>query len=311
MIDYKQEYVFPTLQLTRGSKNYIAKILTREGTYLPKPKIDTKGLPLMKVNFNAFIRKKARYIVEDLIAQHKVPDVVNILNQTEKDMDDIISRIKSTDNIDLFTVKKLKEDEKNVDKYRSEYKAIELYRHLYPDADPISLPGYFLMTTLDFEDRESVLEETYPEQYKIILDYIDKKSVSRMKRSMLNKINSKNVKIPKAVMDEINNLENYTVLEVRKLLTKLRKDYKSELNNYEGEYKDIIKTPNAYKLKDIDRIALPLEATDADDFITEFMSTDEIAVYQNLISTIMEGLGLVVVPNNTKKGIVHNILSVY
>lgn len=311
MIDYKQEYVFPTLQLTRGSKNYIAKILTREGTYLPKPKIDTKGLPLMKVNFNAFIRKKARYVVENLIAQHKIPDVVNILNQTEIDMDEIIKRIKSTDNIDLFTIKKLKEDEDNVDKYRSEYKAIEVYRHLYKDGDPISLPGYFLITTLDFENREELLKEEYPEQYKILTEYADTKSVARMKRSLLNKINAKGVTLPKPVMDEINQLEKYSLNEVRKLLTKLRKDYKAEMNNFEGNYKDIIKTPTAIKLKNINRIALPLESTEADDFITEFMSTDETAIYQNLISTIMEGLGLVVVPNNTKKGIVHNILSVY
>ena len=132
-----------------------------------------------------------------------------------------------------------------------------------------------------------------------------------MKRSLINKINVKGVTLPKPVMDEINQLEKYSLNEVRKLLTKLRKDYKAEMNNFEGNYKDIIKTPTAIKLKNINRIALPLESTEADDFITEFMSTDEIAIYQNLISTIMEGLGLVVVPNNTKKGIVHNILSVY
>ena len=311
LIDYKQEFVFPTLQLTRGSKNYMAKILTKEGTYLPKPKIDIKGLPLMKVNFNAFIRKKAKNLVEDMVAKYKIPDIDKILLQTEKDMEDIISRIKSTDNIDLFTIKKLKEDEEAVDKYRSEYKAIEVYRSLYPNEDPIGLPGYFLMTTLDFENREEELEENFPEQFKILTNYADKKSASRIKRTLLNRFENKNVKIPKEVMEEINKLDTYSVLEIRKILTDLRKRFKDKMNNFEGNYKGILNTPTAIKLKDIDRIALPLEATDVNEFITEFMSTDEIAIYQNLISTIMEGLGLVVVPNNTKKGIVHNILSAY
>lgn len=300
-IDYKQEYLFETLQLTKGAKNYLAKIIIKEGTFLAKSKMDLKGLSLKKVNFNPFISKKASEIVMS-IGQVKTPDINLILSDIDNKTNEIIEKYRSVENIELFTTSKLKQGEEDANKFDHRYKAIEIYRLLFPELPEIELPGYFLITKLDFENR-SDMEDLYPKEFKLLTEYADKKTVALFIKSILNKFDTLEQKVPKELIKEIKGLNKLTENEARTRLKELRVEY--------NDYKDYLKTPPGISLKDIKKIALPIDAKEVPKFVTEFMSIDEITVFQNLISVVVEGLGLVAVKNNQDNSIVHNIVSYY
>ena len=64
-------------------------------------------------------------------------------------------------------------------------------------------------------------------------------------------------------------------------------------------------------LEDVNKIALPIDKETVPEFITDYADTNEITVYDNLISAITEGIGLLSVRNNKKRNIVHNIVKYF
>ena len=99
-----------------------------------------------------------------------------------------------------------------------------------------------------------------------------------------------------AALEQIDSKNDYN--DLKEYMDSLRKYYK-ELHKQKKEYDKalfnaIAKTKvEKPKLADINKIALPLDAEFVDDFITEFLATKDTIVYENLISVITEGLGLV------------------
>ena len=147
------------------------------------------------------------------------------------------------------------------------------------------------------------MEDLYPKEFKLLTEYADKKTVALFIKSILNKFDTLEQKVPKELIKEIKGLNKLTENEARARLKELRVEY--------NDYKDYLKTPPGISLKDIKKIALPIDAKEVPKFVTEFMSIDEITVFQNLISVVVEGLGLVAVKNNQDNSIVHNIVSYY
>ena len=61
----------------------------------------------------------------------------------------------------------------------------------------------------------------------------------------------------------------------------------------------------------IDKIAIPLDSESVDDFITEYIDSDDLTKFENLTAVIIQGIGLTVVRNNKKHQILTNTVSYY
>lgn len=329
-INYKQEFFFVTLQPTKGAKNYVGYIGIQEGVLLPTKEIDLKGLSLKKSNFNATISSRAKDLVLEMIAKKDVPDLSAILDRIDKDRKELEDMYKASDNIKMFTNTKfnrkygeLFDYEKGIDRY----KAVEVYNYLYPDKEKINIPGSFKIASIDFLDRDDELEKKYPVQYERLINYNLHRLVVKAQCGFRARIRD-SFKIDKkedineentnqevmAALEQIDSKNDYN--DLKEYMDSLRKYYK-ELHKQKKEYdkalfnaidKTKVEKP---KLADINKIALPLDAEFVDDFITEFLATKDTIVYENLISVITEGLGLVSVRNSTGRATLSNVIAYF
>jgi len=306
IISYKQEFLFRTLQVTEGAKNYLGIIGIQEGVFLKNEKPDIKGLSLKKSNFNRKLSEIAEEIAVNMIAKKDNPDIGKILDKVERAREDILKMYKSKENIDLFTVSKLKVDFGGLPEGESRIKACRLYKALY--GKDISLPGSFLLAKLKFDDLEEDIKERYPKEY----DILEKEALRRSKianiSSMENRLETKKEELTGndildfgKIVDKIkkaNSLE-----EIKNLLKEKRKENKV--------FKILSPSTKSVKIKDIDRIALPLDSEEVPEFITEYINSDDLVIFENLASVIVKGIGIETVRNVSKQEIITNVISYY
>ena len=213
---------------------------------------------------------------------------------------------KSKDNIDLFTVSKVKVPFGGLPEGESRIKACRLYKALY-DED-IQLPGSFLVAKLKFDDSEEELKENYPKEYDILV----KESLRRTKianiTSMENRLETKKEEITGydildfgKVVDKINKSES--IDEIKNFLKEKRKENKL--------FKILSPSTKTVKIKDINRIALPLDSEEVPEFITEYINSDDLVIFENLASVIVKGIGIETVRNTGKQEIITNVVSYY
>lgn len=318
IIQYKQEFFFKTLQPTKGAKNYIGIITIQEGTYLPIPDIEIKGLPLKKSNFNKLFSKHAKEIVVNDIAKADVLDVSKILNKIRNVRKDLYEHYKTKDNLSIFTVSKLNENEDEISKSDHRYKAVKLFNHLFPEEIPIDIPGVFSITKIDLKDKEEDIENNYPKIYKRLLEYMKNESLRKT-------VSSWELKKEKILSENDNTLNEEAELFINGINNELLSD-KEKINSYKKEWRRKLKTLPDNKqlselieslthkkitLENVNKIALPIDKETVPEFITDHADTNEITVYDNLISAITEGIGLLSVRNNKKRNIVHNIVKYF
>lgn len=306
IISYKQEFVFRTLQVTKGAKNYLGMIRVQEGVYFGQERSEVKGLSLKKSNFNKKLSDVAKHIAVDMIAKEKNPDINAVLKEIEKSRKEILELYKSKDNIELFTVNKIKEPYGQMNESDYRMKAVRLYNSLYNTE--ISLPGSFLITNIKFTGREEDLKEDYPEKYEIIKENMRLRTIYSNKRSLKNKIDALELteEEQKKYYDFLNSLDN-------------AKDYEDMRDNYikplkKDDFFNRILKDYAYKnvkIEDITKIAIPLDSESVDDFITEYIDSDDIAVFENLAAVIIQGIGMEVVKNAKNRQLLTNIVSYY
>lgn len=306
IISYKQEFLFRTLQVTEGAKNYLGIIGIQEGVFLKNEKADIKGLSLKKSNFNKKLSEIAEEIAVDMIAKKDNPDIRSILKKVEESRVEILNMYKSKENIDLFTVSKLKVSFGGLPEGESRIKACRLYNALY--GKDIQLPGSFLVAKLKFADVEEELKENYPKEYEIL----NKEALRRTKianiTSMKNRLESKK--------DE---LTGYEILDFGKIVDKIKKaksteEIKNLLKDKRKEnkvFKILSPSTKTVKIKDINKIALPLDSEEVPEFITTYIDSDDLVIFENLASVIVKGIGIETVRNVAKQEIITNVVSYY
>ena len=330
-INYKQEYFFTTLQTTKGAKNYLGLIGIQEGVLLPTKEVDLKGLSLKKSNFNPTISAKAKELVLEMIVKKENPDLRKILKQIDQDREDLLKMYRSEDNIKMFTISKFKKGYDNLHDYEKggdRFKAIEVYNALYPEKEKITIPGSFLIASIDFKDRDEELMDEWRDQWEKLTTYNLYRLVTKCKcafraqiRSLydINKkddITEENCESQELfrLMIEIDEIEQYQHL--KEYLDSIKKYYRTLKRNNKDYDKNIFSIVDKVKLEqprleDITKIALPLDSETVDDFITEFLATKDTVVYENLISVITEGLGLVTIRNSSGRATLSNVISYF
>ena len=170
------------------------------------------------------------------------------------------------------------------------------------------MPVSFLITNIKFSGREEDLKEDYPEKYEIIKENMRIRTIYSNKRSLKNKIDALELteEEQKKYYDFLNSLDN-------------AKDYEDMRDNYikplkKDEFFNRILKDYAYKnvkIEDITKIAIPLDSESVDDFITEYIDSDDIAVFENLAAVIIQGIGMEVVKNDKNRQLLTNIVSYY
>ena len=319
-INYKQEYNFRYLQPTKGAKNYIGEISCQEGNYLPVPEIDLKGLSLKKSNFNKTISGLAQEIVIDDILKKEKPDPKYILNKISQFRKDIVKEYKTKNNLNVFTPVKLNTDYETTDPSDHRLKAVEVYNILFGESSPISLPGTFLVTKIDFTDREEELEEMFPREYGLLKTYTERLAYDKTKKKFRNNyeklMNDKDFSMTEECTQFIKAIKWNILSDTDKI-----NEFKDEWRNKNKEWKDVnlrvlINTLDIVKVKidDVNKIAIPIDNEEVPEFITYFIDIDEVTVFDNLVANVIEGLGILTVRNNDGgqgKQIVHNIISYY
>lgn len=319
-IDYKQEYNFRYLQPTKGAKNYIGEISCQEGNYLPIPEIDLKGLSLKKSNFNRTISGLAQEIVIDDILKKEKPDIKYILKKISDYRKNIIEEYKTKNNLNIFTPIKLNTGYDTTDPSDHRIKAVEVYNRLFGKDSSIPLPGTFLITKIDFTDREDDLLENFPEEYEILKKYTGELSLGKTRkkfRSNYEKLIADKDFISTEECKEFLRSIKWNELDT---IEKIKK-HKEEWRKRNKEWKDVnlrllINALDTVKvdLDDVNKIALPIDNEEVPEFITYFIDIDEVTVFDNLVANVVEGLGILTVRNadgGQGKQIVHNIISYY
>lgn len=315
-IAYKQEFVFRTLQTTKGAKNYLGIISIREGLFLEYEEVDLKGLSLKKTNFNKLLSDKAKYIAINLIANVKEPNINLIFSEIEKSRLELDNYFRKRENIDVFTVAKLKTGYENTPKGEYRLKAVNLYNRLFDSKIP--LPGSFQTCKIDLDDAEEYLEEQYPEIYKKLLEEQEYRTIMSTTLSIYRRTeklwpDGNLPDIIKEYIEEIKSIDNSE--ELRSYITYIKKSNKDNIvnNTLDPDVINWIKniSMNNVKLKDIDRIAIPIDEENVHPFISDHVDLKDLAIYDNLIAVVTQGLGFSIVRNNKDKQITHNIISYY
>ena len=308
LISYKQEFFFRTFQVTIVAKNYLGMIGIQEGIFLPEEKIDIKGLAMKKSNFNKKLSKLAQDISINMIAKVDKPDIPAILNKIEEYRNDIKRMYKSTKNIELFTVLKVKSKYGVLPEGEHRIKACRLYNALFNNEIP--LPGAFLVANITFEERLDILAENYPREYEILKKVALDRMIVSNKESVRNKFLKENI-----TEEELDTLEEHAFR--RDILAKLDTatnydDIKAILGAFKKEHREYNSiTYKKIDVVDIKKIAIPLESEEVPDFITEFIDSDDLDVFENLASIIVKGVGLETVRNKKKRQLITNIVSYY
>ena len=330
-INYKQEYFFCTLQPTKGAKNYMGYIGIQEGVFLPTKEIDLKGLSLKKSNFNPTISARAKELVLELIAKKEDPDLRTIFKTIEKDRKELLDMYTSSENIKMFTISKYKkgyDDLYDYEKGNDRIKACLLYNSLYPDKDPIKIPGSFLVASLDFAERDQEVALDWPDKYEKILKFNEERLVTKCKCALRSKIRSlynidktdeiTNLNVhDQSILDlmyDIDNINDYE--EMTKYVTYLRKETKSKIRNNQTVNENLADLIDKLKVEkndisEITKIAIPLDSETVDEFISQLLATKDTIVYENLISVITEGLGIVSVRNVSGRATMTNVISYF
>lgn len=311
-INYKQEFLYNMMQVTEAAKNYLGVTVIQEGVLLPKVKIDIKGLSMKKSNFNQRLSSYAKDISINMIALKEVPNTNEIISKINDYRKEIKDLYKSKDNLELFTVNKLKVSFGGLPEGESRIKACRLYEALYDKS--INLPGAFLETKIKFEGREEELKEDYPDMY----DRLTKEALRRTKNAIISRIDNK---LNSMVADDFAklglHLEN-TLADIKLYAKDIMKskdtdNIKKVFKELKSKYKDIFNkmSVSITKISDINKIAIPLDSESVDPFITEFIDSDEIDVFDNLAATIVKGIGIEVIRNKGNRQIITNTVTLF
>lgn len=168
-INMKNEFFFETLITSSVKKNYMGKILLREGRPM-KGKLDIKGLSFVKSGISEHIGE----YMKDIIQSDIMGEEINFRNIIHK-LNDLANSIR--DSLLAGNPKYAKPMAvKDFDMYKNPLsemgiKAVMAHNYVYPE-DPIQLPDHIRAIKVSLSKRKDVepLKETNPDIYKKIID---------------------------------------------------------------------------------------------------------------------------------------------
>ena len=114
-------------------------------------------------------------------------------------------------------------------------------------------------------------------------------------------------------------LTGYEILDFGKIVDKIKKaksteEIKNLLKDKRKEnkvFKILSPSTKTVKIKDINKIALPLDSEEVPEFITTYIDSDDLVIFENLASVIVKGIGIETVRNVAKQEIITNVVSYY
>ena len=115
-------------------------------------------------------------------------------------------------------------------------------------------------------------------------------------------------------MYKVDKISTYEELNdvIPEMKAEYKENIKKELRYNENIWSILDKTSiEKNKIAEIKKIAIPLDSEVVDEFITEYMYTDDILVFENLASVIVEGLGLMTIRNNSDRSTLSNIVAYF
>jgi DNA polymerase elongation subunit (family B) len=168
-INMKNEFLMGTMALAATKKRYISTQLLREGREFDPPKYDAKGIDFLKGNTREATRayfdklSKEEILFTDEIS---IPKILNKLDEFQDIMRESLSHGKKD-----FTIPA---NVKEAEGYKNPLSTMNLlavmaWNNFYPD-NMISLPEIVdvVKVTLDKDKSLELLQEKYPDKYKII-----------------------------------------------------------------------------------------------------------------------------------------------
>lgn len=174
-INMKNEFYFSDLFVSSSRKNYIARIMVKEGMVYDKPEFEIKGLAIKKSGNNENMRDVAANLIE-MIFNDKGDNKLleNVYNGMEDERLNIFDSLSDDRGLDYYTSLKLADELDNMEEGEHRVKAINMWNSLYPD-NPIIPPANFYTIPLDIDEKK--LKDNFPKEYRTLVVNMYKRSI--------------------------------------------------------------------------------------------------------------------------------------
>lgn len=183
-ISMKNEFLYPILIATALGKHYLAIATFQEGSLLPTPRKDIKGIGFRSSAYPKLVRDKFEAFVVELFAEIEKGEPISamsVLNHVAQFERDIGASIAARESIYLQTVS-VKRKEDYADPNKSSYFAYELWRDVFAeDYGEMALPnkcfriplkgGKKLFKSPEFQDW---LQQHHPRIHKKLMAFMEK-----------------------------------------------------------------------------------------------------------------------------------------
>ena len=174
-INMKNEFYFSDLFVSSSRKNYIARIMVKEGMVYDNPEFEIKGLAIKKSGNNENMRDVAASLIEMIFndkGNNKLLE--NVYKGMENERINIFDSLSDDRGLEYFTSLKLADELDNMEEGEHRVKAINMWNSLYPD-NPVIPPANFYTIPLDIDEKK--LAEHFPVEYRKLLVNMYKRTV--------------------------------------------------------------------------------------------------------------------------------------
>ena len=337
MIDLECELIMEDCQLTIFKKNYIFTSILHD--FLLRNEMETRGVKYKKSDSNRYMAKKVADIVENrIVVPYDKLDYKELFNIMKTDVHELRKYITSLDFIkNSKSLVKIK-DPSTLAYGEARLKAMRLWRSLYPDAE-IEVPGVFGVVKIALTEE---LIEKIKIDYKHIYDVFYETALDLHIYAFANKcrsvyeriydedsktdFNKLSPELRDYIQDIFATVEKYkdkiNFLEVKDAVLKMyNKFYYSDFH-LNKEIKKIFnfntafeKNVNKYMIEYIGRLGIPTDIDKMPEILSiydgELISDDIASEYEQLLSPLIQTLGLIVLKNKEGNKITTNVLHTF
>ena len=337
MIDLECELMMEDCQLTIFKKNYIFTSILHD--FLLRNEMETRGVKYKKSDSNRYMAGKVADIVENkIVVPYAKLDYKDLFNIMKTDVEDLKQYITSLDFIkNSKSLVKIK-DPSTLAYGEARLKAMRLWKSLYPDVD-IEVPGVFGVVKVELTDElldniQTDHKDIYDVFYNTAQDlhvyaFANKcKSVEERSKKGESKVDftSLSPEVRSYIQDILSSVAKYTdkinFLEVKNDVLKMYNKFYYSNDPLNKEIKKIFNfntefEKNVYKyIKEyIGRLGIPTELDKMPEILSIYdgaiISNDIVSEYEQLLSPLVQTLGLIVLKNKKGNKITTNVLHTF